>query len=371
MRSVQVDIIRCISCMMFFIFSVVICHSSDNAKIEDYFGQIEDSLSTKKKFDSVPGGMRIIGLSICSDGLKELMKKDMVDKKRIIALMDKIVRYSVSDGVCPYKNVLTTDFKEDGYNLYLTHLEIILLNDMIVTGNKKYKDLVDRIYKHFIVSINLSKNVHLVSYPGSGMKFPADQSATMYALWLYDTVNDTNNAMRLIDKWISYIEKNATYNGLRLPYSEITGAVWYSKYPRGCATPYLIYYMSRFKKEKAIFYWENFKSHFKGNLLTLTLFKEWSRIENGGYYESSLAKWNKKYGLNGDVDSGPVINDFGAAATGLSLLASKAAGDEKTYRDISGSIDICYNVAVGINKSFSESLNNFLSTSIKFTAEIL
>jgi|GEM_PF-6714695 len=353
------------------ILLIVNCNNKRIIKYNNYYNKIKDTINNENEIKKVQKSFRIIAFSFISDALRNMNNRYPEKHQEVSELIEKIVFLSLSGDVCPYKNINSKNkFGNDEYGLYLTHLNIILSNYLIITGSKKYSKLHNTVNKFFIDHSIDDVNLNFKIYPGSSYRFAADQSAALYSLWLYDKAYNTKNSKNIIKKWLSILNSKGLNKNYNLPVSELSNALWYSQYPRGCATPYLIYYISYFSPDSAKTYWYNFKKYFKGNLLSYMLFREWLDDFNNKNYMYNLAEWKNKYGINGDLDSGPLILEYGAAATGFGLLAAKAVNDKKSYNNLYKSIDRGFKVLAG-SKKLKSSLENFLSISIIFLAETI
>ncbi|MCP4134819.1 MAG: hypothetical protein GY754_27845 [bacterium] len=345
--------------------------NSHNSVIEKNYLMIKGVLRKPGNLNKIPKPMRVIALSFSSDGLRNWYTQEPRKRKELAGAMKQLTALALSRRVSPYRNVVTNkNFAAREHGLYLSHLNIILSNYRQVTGKRNYEELQERINRFLIKRTLRRKDLHIKPYPHYTTRYPADQAAVVYSIWRYDSLYKTGHGKKLVRKWVAFMKEKGTNKAFNLPVSEVTGKTWFSAYPRGCATPYLIYYMNYFAPKTAQNFWKNFKDHFMGSFLSVTLVKEWPTVNNKKY-TSGLRRWKKKYGMNGDGDTGPILMEYGAAATGISLLAAKAVGDEKTYDSLQNTIQTGYSFLgyLDTNKKFHSSLNNLLTVSILFAAE--
>lgn len=201
------------------------------------------------------------------------------------------------------------------YGLYLSHLNIVLGAWKQLTKDDSYAPLNKRISEYLAAQTIVDPQHTLKSYPNLLYRWPADQSAVLYSLYLYDQNYDTTISKQPIELWINYMKHQGTDPETGLHVSELTGTYPNAEQPRGCALSWTLRYMADFAPEEAKVLWEQYKQHFRQNYGVVVGFREWKK----GYHSFS------------DVDSGPIILDNGVAATAFAIGASKELGDQKTY----------------------------------------
>ncbi len=235
--------------------------------------------------------------------------KDCVATALMVALHPQLSPYDV-----PVQNV--TDFGENG--LYLSHLNIILGSWKSLTHDDSYGALNKKITEHLAQQTlqDPQKNIH--SYPTLNYKWPADQTAVLYSLWLFDKNYGTEISKKPISEWMNYMDEKKTDKKTGLYVSEVTGEYPGADVPRGCAISWSIRYMAAFAPEKAAEQWEFYKQNFEQQYWPLAAFREWPV----NYYGFS------------DVDSGPILAGNGVAATAFAIGTSRALGDEETYAQL-------------------------------------
>ena len=207
------------------------------------------------------------------------------------------------------------------YGYYLEHLNIILGSYQRVVDDT-YQPLNQRVTEHLLAASLAQENCHAPLLPHVKMRWSADQAAIIYSLWLYDQNNGTRHCEPLREQWLAYMHAHATHPQTGLFITEVMGTQPYSKQPRGCATAYLVHYMSRFAPEVAADQWARFKQHMLVHRMGVTGFRE--------YLPDYTGRWTP--------DSGPIVAGIGIAASGLALNAASSVGDESTYRALKRSV---------------------------------
>jgi len=233
-------------------------------------------------------------------------------------LSNEIVKRALHSKVRPYKNDIYEVKKLGKYGYYLEHLNIILGAHKKISGSDSHKDLNERISHHLINNSLSYPNYHADLLPHVKMKWPADQAAILYSLWLYDKNYGTNISGDIIYKWLQYMQEKATHAQTGLYRTEVLGTRKYSGQPRGCSLSYMIHYMGRFAATRAAEQWKLYKRHM--------LKKVFGRIGFREFLPDYKGAWSP--------DSGPIVADIGVAATGLGLNAASTIGDKKTFKGL-------------------------------------
>lgn len=148
------------------------------------------------------------------------------------------------------------------------------------------------------------------SFAGSTARWPADQAAAMYALWLYDNNHgtDTLTAVRTAHDAVM-ADRGTAANGL--PVSEL-GHLDYADLPRGCALSWTVRYRAAFDPDGARALWDRYVAAY---FVDYGLF--------GGFRE-----WPPGVDRAADDDSGPITLGVGASATAFGLVAARTVGDD-------------------------------------------
>lgn len=219
----------------------------------------------------------------------------------------------------PYDHplALVDDFGDHG--LYLTHLNIVLGSWKRLTNDDSYHSLNQRISVHLSQKTREDSWKNIPSYPSLEYRWPADETAALYSIWLYDQNYGTSIGKKPIEEWLDAMEQQGKDKNTGLYVSERTGTYPHADQPRGCALSWSIRYMAAFAPEKAAEQWELYKENFAQQYGIFLGFREWQRGFDQGFQ---------------DVDSGPIILENGVAATAFAIGASRAIGDEKTYNQL-------------------------------------
>ena len=323
-----------------------------------HFLQQENFQGFTNKDLLLPAWHSIAALSNMAEAITNLYVADCLENNVAVALLGEVVRRAVHPKVNPYRRELDriTDFYKWGY--YLEHLNICMGSFSRVNPDNEFVNLNNRVSKHLRENTLSYSNFHADLHARSKMKWPADQAAILYSLWLYDQNYDANISVEPIEGWFNYMNDHAVHEPTGLYITEVIGVKKFSNVPRGCALSYLSHYVGRFASNSAREIWENYKKHFLRNTILGTGFRE--------YPENFKYRWTP--------DSGPILLGLGAAATGIGLNAASTLHDRETYRLIEKNLDRVESCFLGIEKVFGNNLltrvgTDFLATSIRLNAE--
>ena len=264
------------------------------------------------------GGLRAMILSNIAEGCANLYVDDDDLKPTALYCIERAMEIAESNDVSPYNKPILQISDLGNQGIYLSHYNIILGAWKRVSESDNHKEANEQVSKHLAKKTVKDPYKHMRSYSHLEGRWPADQTATLYSLWLYDQNYGTDISSEPIAQWLEYMQTKATDEKTGLPVSEVTGKWGYSNYPRGCALSWSVKYMARFAPEEAEKVWDLYKEHFAVDFVIGVGFRE---------YPKGVER-------KGDVDSGPIIKELGGvgvAATGLAIGASNAIGDNTTY----------------------------------------
>jgi hypothetical protein len=321
--------------------------------IQVFFDQ--PSQGFKKEFYS--RGFAIIALSNIADGLVNYGRNHPDKHDEITQLFRKVIQLATTPDMPLYSD--PGNPAASGENgLYLSHLNIILGAYQQFSSDTQYLFMNQQISEYLAQTTIQDAQKHVRSFPNQPYKWPADQAATLYSLYLFDLNNQTQLSVKPIHEWIEYMRAEGTAPTMYLHYSEVSRKIDYWKYPRGCALSWTVKYMSKFAPEEARKLWENYKQHYKHNYLLIAGFRE---------YPVGVQQ-------EPNIDSGPIIFGNGASATAFGLAASKAMGDVYTYYQIQNAAHFADAViwllsCINSNHELVLVSRDLLATSIRFSSE--
>ncbi len=251
-----------------------------------------------------PAGFRIIALSHIADGCAA-----QVDGTDVAAAggARACVEGAFAQAMKTKAKGTSLDSGRDG--LWLTHLALILgAGD--ATGPCLDEALHHRVVAGLAKASLADPFGHTSSYASKRERFPADQAATLAALRRYDVHHHADVSTAPLEAYRRSTLK-ATDTKTALPWSEVHG-FGSGKHPRGCALSFSVRYLSEVDQALARQWWLAYKAHYLVDRVMLVGFREWPPGVNRG----------------ADVDSGPIVQGVGAAATAFAIAAARAMDDD-------------------------------------------
>lgn len=160
-----------------------------------------------------------------------------------------------------------------------------------------------------------SPSAHLETWPGAA--WPADNVPALYSLVVHDRLYGTNYgeaAARWVDAMTATLDSETGLMASRVDYA--TGESL--DLPRGCALSLTLAFLPDFAPDFAEAQYAAYRQHFFKTTL--------------GF--AGIREYPPRRERSGDIDSGPIFLDIGAAATGIGIAATKAMGDASMFESI-------------------------------------
>jgi hypothetical protein len=294
------------------------------------------------RWDATPKGLRIVALSHVADACAA--RADLACVQRARALAEQT------------RPPLAADLARDDHGLWLSHYALILADEIDVATRvaaeprphadaprvdlRPARDELLRVARALAARSLAEKTAIVPSYPNNRARWPADQTATLAALGRADRALGTH----LVDEPLArFRARYATVDAdgrAVLPVSEATGAHATSKLPRGCALSWSVRYLAEVDRPLADALWAAYK---RDSLVSVPV------VGIAGFRE-----WPRGVNRPADVDSGPIVQGIGAAASAFGIAAARALGDEDTATAIEGSAALAE--GLGLGKGVSETV---------------
>lgn len=258
----------------------------------------------------------VILLSHAALGFLNVAKSYPELQPRACASLEHVTARAFDSRVSPYGLDPREVERFEDYNLYLTHLSLVLGARRMACGDTADGDdaLHTRINAHVRERSLTSHNAHARSFPHSE-RFPADQAATLASLYLYDLTHDTRLAEEPIDAWLQTMALPANLAEHGLHRSSLDDEYPHAQNARGCALSWTSFYMPQFAGDEARILYETYREHYAVEVAGLGGFREYAPGIDAG----------------ADADSGPIVFGMGVAATGLAVGAARLHNDSSTY----------------------------------------
>ncbi|MBU52752.1 MAG: hypothetical protein CL920_29020 [Deltaproteobacteria bacterium] len=295
----------------------------------------------------------MVALSKASQGLSNIARISPVHKKLAKKLLTQAVTLALHPTLSPYGKTPTKLRRFGHTGLYLSHLAIVLGEASLTQKKRLYPALHTKIIKHLRRLSLKSRQKHLRSYRKSRHRWPADQTATLYAFWLYDKLYNKDLLQAPLQGWLRYMKRHAT-NKRGLHYSNVTGSrMWRS--PRGCGLSWSILYLGRMAPKAARTLYKAYKRHHFVQLAGMGGFREWPRGVKGYV----------------DNDTGPIVFGIGAAATAFGIGAARVMGDHTTTEQLQRTRHIVNTSIQWVGKRRRPALNNLLTHGITLLTDTI
>lgn len=255
-----------------------------------------------------PAQFRIIALSHAAEACVGRHRDGDWTMQQSATCLQTLARAALDPRLSPYGVPVGEVVSLGEHGLFLTHLAIVLGARDEIDRSTCDETLHERIISRLVeASLEHPSGVGR-SYPASEARWPADQAATTYALWLYDRTHGATRSQAPLARYLASLPAEG------LPRSELTGTVKDADKPRGSAIAYTVRYLAPVSPVTARMLWGRANAAgFIGKVGPLT----------------ALREWPPKIDRPADVDSGPIVNGFGAAATAFGRAAARAIGSEQ------------------------------------------
>ena len=263
----------------------------------------------------VPRSFRVIVLSNLALYCQNLQRRGHLSRQRAAHYLGALIRLATHRRLSPYRGRDLMRTRLGDHGLYLSHLNLMLGAHKAATGTDRFAVLNGRISRYLARRSLADPHRHMPSYPRNGLRWPADQAATLHSLALFDRNYKRRISRRPVAAWLSFLDRRGTSKRWGLPLSEVTGRAAYWRHPRGCALSWTVRHMFPFAPARAEQLWSRYKAGF---------------LVRKGIF-AGFREWPPGIRRRADADSGPIVHGIGAAATGLALGASRVVGDHTTY----------------------------------------
>lgn len=292
-------------------------------------------------WDATPGGMRIIALSHVAEGCAAQGPSSAAR-----ACLDATLRRALD--LAPVD--LAKPATWAGHGLYLAHLSVIDAAAVSV-GAQIDLDHYDHVAQHLAAESSRAQDHHVASYPDTPQRWPADQAVVLYALHRHDEVRGTQLHDAPLAAWLGWMDAHATDPATGLWWSEVTGHDATSRLPRGCATSWTLRYLAPMAPERAWSMWATYTGKWLVQAGPLVGLREWPPGKD----------------RPADVDSGPIMQGVGAAATAFGLSAARRVGDTALEARLQHTAGLVQTLTLA-DDELSAAANTLLAQAIRYEA---
>jgi hypothetical protein len=272
---------------------------------------VADPVSVLLSDRDTPGGFRMIALSHAAEACVGRYRSGTWDREQATTCVDRIAEAALDPRLSPY-GAPVSEVRELGeHGLWLSHLAIVL-----GARDQLHPEACDRVlHERIAAHLEAAALAHPAgvgrSYPSSPCRWPADQAATLYALWLEHKAHGTDHLTGPRERYLAWLPTTG------LPRSELTGSAPDSELPRGSAVAFTVRYLAPVAPEVAR--------------------DLWGRAEAAGFVQrmgplAGLREWAPGVERAADIDSGPIVGGLGASATAFGRAAARAVGDDEAAK---------------------------------------
>jgi hypothetical protein len=261
---------------------------------------------------ATPAGFRMVALGHLAEAAVGGARDGTLSRADAIAAVDRVAGAALDPPLSPWEAGVGSvdDFGHHG--LFLSHLAIVLGARDALHPETCDEALHRRIAEHLAAAAAAHPRGVGRSFASSASRWPADQAATLYALWLHDRAHGTALVDAPRERLLGWLLADG------LPPTEITGTSPDWEIPRGSSLSFTARYLAPVAPDAA-----------------RTL---WARMQDGYVVRSpvgaGIREWPPGVERASDIDSGPIVLGVGASATAFGLAAARAIGDEALAQEL-------------------------------------
>jgi hypothetical protein len=297
------------------------------------------------KWDATPSQFRIVTLSFLADACATVAAHDREKRAAAVSCVTRsleLARRTRPSG-------LRVDRADNG--LWLSHLALILgAADTVrpCADEKEHGEIAAALARRSL----REPTAHVPSYPGNAFRWPADQTATLASLVRFDRAHAAHLADEPVRRWRAYVLEKAMDAKLGLPWSEVTGKAKGARDPRGCALSWQTRYLNEIDPDLAGQWWDRYKRAYLVDKVVLVGFREWPVGRD----------------RPADVDSGPIVQGVGGAATALAISGARAVDDNILARRLEATASLV-ETAAGAAPTLARQTSTALAASILYVGK--
>jgi hypothetical protein len=191
------------------------------------------------------------------------------------------------------------------HGTFLSTLNLALATHERLGGGNRYQRLHDHLSGLLLQAVTAAKGGPIDSYPTYTWYF--DTLMALLSLRLWEEARGRTGADAMLDAHLAWRRENATDKATGLP------RAFRNSPPRGCDVSMQVCLLAQMRPEEAKALYGRFVAAHWKELPMLAGFTEWPR--------------GTPAPAGGDIDSGPVVFEIGATASGVGLGAAIAMGD--------------------------------------------
>jgi hypothetical protein len=325
---------------------------------EKHYQQINVFLDKATSFEelNLDWERSLFAMSIMAEGLAEYANKNPDQREHIKTRLRKIIELSTDSTFC---HSVDTEQKWKGNGLYISHLALILAYYQRLEPQSVYQGLHRKLITFLAQEMLQSPDYHIQSYVYLPDKWICDQAVSLRAIQLYDGLFGTELSRQIIPKWEKVAFEASLDSLSNLPCTRLNQGGKCQELPRASSLAWLISFLPKISPDKSSLYWDNYKQHFKQNLINACIFREY--LDRQPSVE--------------DYDSGLMLFSWGSVGTGLSIRSAAFMQDWLTYFQLKNTFFVAQNCAFLLAKAnqnyeiVGKMADDWLTVAILFSAE--
>ena len=215
------------------------------------------------------------------------------------------------------KAMETLDSDKEHHGAYLAYLNFALSLHRTLKPESRFAELNDRITATLIRRIENSKHLLLQTY--RSQVYPPDNCLAIASIGLHDRATDADHSL-IMEKVIGNFRKVCIdeKSGLMIQAISHSSGKPMDE-PRGSGTTFGLYFLSFVDRQLAAELYQAARKELAGNVIGFGLMQEYPASSRGGI---------------GDVDSGPVIMNYGVSPTGFMIAGTRIHGDRDYFKQL-------------------------------------
>jgi hypothetical protein len=325
---------------------------STSALAVSFEALVADPVGTLLADPNTPSAFRIIALSHAAEACVGRHRDGDWTAERAGACVDNLAEAALDVRLSPYDSAVPAVSELGDHGLFLSHLAIVLGARDALEPSACDDVLHHKLASHLAERTLAHPSGVARSYPHTPARWPADQAATSYALWLYDRAHGTSLSSAPIARYLASLPAEG------LPPSELTGAKAGAELPRGSALAFTVRYLAPVAPEVAR--------------------SLWKRVRDAGFVGRvgpfvALREWPEGVDMPEDVDSGPIVHVFGVDGVGASATAFGRAAARAIRDDTAGGLDRTATLGFQVAKntpSMQSTAHSSLATAMSAQASV-
>ena len=213
------------------------------------------------------------------------------------------------------KAMETLDSDTEHHGAYLAYLNFVLSLHRTLKPESRFASTNDLITETLVRRFEKSKLLLLQTY--RNQVYPADNCLAIASIGLHDKATDAGNS-EILDKIISNFRTVCIDKKSGLMFQAINNFSGKPlDEPRGSGTTFGLYFLSFADRKIAAELYQAARDELASSVIGFGLMQEYPKSSRGGI---------------GDVDSGPVIMNFGVSPTGFMIAGTRIFGDRHYFK---------------------------------------